>query len=950
METGLVKGNRGVLCTKEIEKRSFVLNPERSLAKKLEATDREPIKFIPTEGGLRIICNAGVFENLKEETIKFYNDYKSYDQLTSTVIKCEDKLSNEPEVKVKVKYASSQTCYTINIYNTTSSFLVNGKGLSRYQQRDLPVILGKLDFSSRLNEQIREALKLCTMKKSNISDNSKTPSTARSGKKPCMPIPIMSLLDSVDSLKKQSVTLSPPPTCSVATPMNVLPIRWNEETSQENLLDTSTNYITTDDSYPMATLNTTNPHPESGSDNVPNKNSKIGNNSTGSHTEKLKTKQLEKGNDVTGILRDQTKAVPDDSNSNSDDSHHSVASSSKISHVESKAAKTLKKNNKQRKTSIGLNTQKPKDKVADKIKADEGRASTSSLSQSQNTPEKDKESNKADEPLECQNISQEKSFAKLENSIVGAMREAYKELHVAKKEVYIKEIEHLKKENLELKNKVTKLEESNLESNQIVNEFRSKNKLAGMEIAHLKEKILMMSDDTTRQITGLLKDLEEQKTIFKKQLNDLEKLKQQEQKLAGDICQDYERRLLKHEKDKAEMEKLEENLKLTKSQYSEAQDVIINLKNTLGSYERDGNFTTIPIKSNNKTSNVYFQGDKHPLSNLYPLKNPLKIYTHEFSTSEAAYQFRKAVNANDFQAADEILHAKNGWDAMEIGKKVKSCKDWHKQKEDIMKEIITVKSQTCEEYVKCLKESKDATLIENTLHPFWGKGTESSPGKNILGLLHMEIRSQIEKVKIQTKKSVPREESDKKQQSTTQKKQIMIIGNSHTQSNFRLNHLDPTLEVQKRAAMTIQDARKELDSLTEHPEVMVIHEITNDVGHSEQNAWKCVREMVDLAKLAAQKTKNVIISMGLPRLDDEIKHNMTQMINHEIDQSMKRHKVNAWICYNSNLSHRGHPISRYLARDGKHLSTAGKAIFSRNLTHVIHNVLGGRAKGYKQIW
>ena len=120
------------------------------------------------------------------------------------------------------------------------------------------------------------------------------------------------------------------------------------------------------------------------------------------------------------------------------------------------------------------------------------------------------------------------------------------------------------------------------------------------------------------------------------------------------------------------------------------------------------------------------------------------------------------MNANDFKAADEILHAKNGWDAMEIGKKVKSDNGWHNQKEDIMKEIITVKSQTCEEYVKCLKESKDATLIENTVHPFWGKGTESRPGKNKLGLIHMEIRFQLDKVKFQDKKSTPKEQSNNK--------------------------------------------------------------------------------------------------------------------------------------------------------------------------------------------
>ena len=130
----------------------------------------------------------------------------------------------------------------------------------------------------------------------------------------------------------------------------------------------------------------------------------------------------------------------------------------------------------------------------------------------------------------------------------------------------------------------------------------------------------------------------------------------------------------------------------------------------------------------------------------------------------------------------------------------------------------------------------------------------------------------------------------------------------------------------------------------------MIHEITNDVTLSEQHALKCAHDMVQLAKVASEKSDNVIISLGLPRCDDEVKHELTQMINQEIDHVIKRHRVNAWPCYNDNLLYRGRANYKYFTRDGKHLTTAGKVVFSRNLTHTIHNVLGGNRNNYKESW
>ena len=62
---------------------------------------------------------------------------------------------------------------------------------------------------------------------------------------------------------------------------------------------------------------------------------------------------------------------------------------------------------------------------------------------------------------------------------------------------------------------------------------------------------------------------------------------------------------------------------------------------------------------------VLFQGHQHPLSNFYPCN--LKIYDQHFNSAEAAYQYRKALEYDEWDAADEISHCERAIDAKKIG-------------------------------------------------------------------------------------------------------------------------------------------------------------------------------------------------------------------------------------------------------------------------------------------
>ena len=308
-----------------------------------------------------------------------------------------------------------------------------------------------------------------------------------------------------------------------------------------------------------------------------------------------------------------------------------------------------------------------------------------------------------------------------------------------------------------------------------------------------------------------------------------------------------------------------------------------------------------------------------------------------------------------------ILEAESPYQAMEIGKNIVKGPGWNRKKESVMEEILKEKLLACREYRFFLDDSKDAVLIENTSHEFWGRGSKEKKGENKLGMLHMKLRqetyshpipgSQVTDSEItkdhDTLKSYQRDaepyephhtEADRSFSHTAKTHNVLLVGNSQTSHNFNLNHLNRKIHLDKAEAMTIQEARKEI-SLSEYKDLIVIHEITNDVGTTENSALKCADDMMKLANFATTKADNVIISLGLPRIDNEIKHQLTGMVNHRLMQCLGQ-KRNIFLCAHNNMLYYGKANSNHFVRDGYHLTTAGKVMFSRNLSSSIHDVTG----------
>ena len=114
-----------------------------------------------------------------------------------------------------------------------------------------------------------------------------------------------------------------------------------------------------------------------------------------------------------------------------------------------------------------------------------------------------------------------------------------------------------------------------------------------------------------------------------------------------------------------------------------------------------------------------------------------------FNCSEQCYQWIKAKQHNCHDIASAILATDNPFQQMQLGQQIATSDKWKQNKILLMREILVAKFINCREYREFLDRSGSRLLIENTHHPFWGKG-RNSDGSNNLGVLHCDIRSKLQ--------------------------------------------------------------------------------------------------------------------------------------------------------------------------------------------------------------
>ena len=120
--------------------RSYDLDKKKAIKQKLVACDRQPVTFeVKKKGQLRLKFSTAGYEAFRESIGKFYNqdtDILTQDELKDISVKHESIYDRNGEAIVEEHYkifnrlkngnVGNRSKYTINLYHTTSSALVNG--------------------------------------------------------------------------------------------------------------------------------------------------------------------------------------------------------------------------------------------------------------------------------------------------------------------------------------------------------------------------------------------------------------------------------------------------------------------------------------------------------------------------------------------------------------------------------------------------------------------------------------------------------------------------------------------------------------------------------------------------------------------------------------------------------------------------------------------------------
>lgn len=138
----------------------------------------------------------------------------------------------------------------------------------------------------------------------------------------------------------------------------------------------------------------------------------------------------------------------------------------------------------------------------------------------------------------------------------------------------------------------------------------------------------------------------------------------------------------------------------------------------------------------------FYEQDYYVLSNFSSFR--VVVFDFDFQTAEHAYHWRK-FTVNDPLIAAQIFYARSAHDAFKIAEKHKAeqAKNWNAVRLDVMREILRAKAGQHEYVGRKLLSTGNRELIENSWRDsFWGWG-EDRNGKNMLGKLWMEVRSEL---------------------------------------------------------------------------------------------------------------------------------------------------------------------------------------------------------------
>ncbi len=147
----------------------------------------------------------------------------------------------------------------------------------------------------------------------------------------------------------------------------------------------------------------------------------------------------------------------------------------------------------------------------------------------------------------------------------------------------------------------------------------------------------------------------------------------------------------------------------------------------------------------NQSNPILFYGTKDfygCFSNFSP--HWIKLDSQSWPTSEHYFQAQKFVGTPH---EDAIRLASSPKQAAQMGRDRKRPlrADWEDVKDDVMRRAVRAKFEQHEEIRQILLGTGDAEIIENAPGDYyWGIGTRGD-GKNMLGIILMEVRAELQK-------------------------------------------------------------------------------------------------------------------------------------------------------------------------------------------------------------
>lgn len=142
----------------------------------------------------------------------------------------------------------------------------------------------------------------------------------------------------------------------------------------------------------------------------------------------------------------------------------------------------------------------------------------------------------------------------------------------------------------------------------------------------------------------------------------------------------------------------------------------------------------------NERQVFFYEQDHYYLSNFSAFR--VRYEGHWFDTSEQAYHYQRFTDRHHRSA---IRASSSAHEAFRYAQDNKADQrpDWDAVKVDIMRCILCAKADQHEYVRRKLLQTGDRELVENSWRdPFWGWG-ENRDGKNMLGVLWMQVRNQL---------------------------------------------------------------------------------------------------------------------------------------------------------------------------------------------------------------